>query len=105
MLRRGLQPTSWRQREMLLGESGAKAEWRALMALLPWQDAAQRPTVESLRWQLIAALRQGDIALSDAGLQSYLRNSVLHRLRIDQPRYPSLQTAIAGEPADAEAGG
>lgn len=93
------------QREMLLGESGAKAEWRALMALLPWQDAAQRPTVESLRWQLIAALRQGDIALSDAGLQSYLRNSVLHRLRIDQPRYPSLQTAIAGEPADAEAGG
>ena len=50
--------------------------------------------LESLRWRLVHALRDGSIALDRAGLAAYLRESVVDQVAIDQPRYSGLATAL-----------
>ena len=44
-----------------------------------------------LRAALCEGLRNGDLPLDDASLQSHLRQTVMTQLRIDQPTYPALQ--------------
>ncbi len=50
--------------------------------------------LESLRWRLVHALRDGSQPLDDETLTSYLRNTVVNQVAIDQPRYSGFQQAL-----------
>jgi aminoglycoside phosphotransferase (APT) family kinase protein len=73
------------QRELLHGAGLAAAEQERLGALLK-----QEPDLDSLRWQLVQALRD-DLPLDTAGLADHLRQTVAGQLSIDQPRYSALR--------------
>lgn len=73
------------QREMLHSAPLAAAERVRLCRLLE-----QEADLDSLRWQLVRALRDG-LALDTAGLADHLRQTVAGQLSIDQPRYSALQ--------------
>ena len=73
------------QREAELGPDLARAEQQRLKALLDKED-----TLQTLRWQLVEALRDG-LALDTPGLAQHLRQTVAGQLAIDQPRYSALQ--------------
>jgi hypothetical protein len=78
-------------REWQLGDAARALELAKLRALYP--SAAADASLESLRWQLTRALRDGSQALDDAALQDYLRHAVVNQIAIDQPRYSGFKTA------------
>jgi len=54
-----------------------------------------RTDLESLRWRLVHALRDGSQSLDEEPLKSYLRNTVVNQIAIDQPRYSGFHQALA----------
>ncbi len=50
--------------------------------------------LESLRWKLVHALRDGRMPLDRPDLAATLRESVVNQVAIDQPRYSGLRTAL-----------
>ena len=78
------------KRDLALGPAHRKAERARLTALLGGTGS-----LDALRWQLSAGLRDGGIALDHPGLREHLRASVINQLAIDQPTYPALATATA----------
>ncbi len=88
-------------RELALRPALARAELTMLRDLLggapqtpPTTDAQLATTVTALRWQLVAALRDGSMPLDEPGLATYLRHSVAHQVAIDQPRYSAFRHVI-----------
>lgn len=77
-------------RELELGEVSRKKERVHLQKLFN-----ENETLEALKWQLVAQLRDGTMPLDDLALQSYLRESVVNQIAIDQPKYSGFKTAIA----------
>jgi len=79
-------------RELELGEAARSAEQARLQSLLA---AGADTDLDTLRWQLVHALRDGSMPLENADLQAHLRATVVNQIAIDQPRYSGYQTAIA----------
>jgi aminoglycoside phosphotransferase (APT) family kinase protein len=50
--------------------------------------------VESLRWELVRALRDGSMPLDRPGLTEYLRQTVVTQVAIDQPQYSGYRAAL-----------
>jgi aminoglycoside phosphotransferase (APT) family kinase protein len=73
------------------GEAARKDELARLQALF-----GSRDDLSTLRWKLTNGLRDGSIGLDLPGLADHLRVTVVNQLAIDQPKYPALQTALAG---------
>lgn len=71
------------QRELLYGSALAQQEHLRLKTMLGNGE------LEDLRWKLVRAL-QGELALTTAGLDSHLRQTVAGQLAIDQPNYSAL---------------
>jgi aminoglycoside phosphotransferase (APT) family kinase protein len=77
-------------REMDLGTAVNAAEQASLATLL-----GSSGTLGELRWQLVKALRNGEMDLASAELQSHLRNSVVNQIAIDQPKYTGFKQATS----------
>jgi hypothetical protein len=75
-------------RDTALGQISREAEHMRLQTLLGNGD------LNSLRWQLVKGLRQGDVALDMPGLADHLRATVANQVAIDQPKYSGLATAL-----------
>jgi hypothetical protein len=74
------------------GEQGGAMETAAearLAALLGRQG-----TVEALTHNLCEAIRTGAIAADDAALLAHLKATTIDQVRIDQPNYSGLKTAL-----------
>lgn len=83
------------QREWQLGVSARALELTKLQML--FGDAtAQASDLETLRWRLTHALRDGSQALADDKLQDYLRHAVVNQIAIDQPKYSGFKRATQG---------
>jgi aminoglycoside phosphotransferase (APT) family kinase protein len=75
-------------RELELGPAARAAELAGLHGLF---GAGDLPT---LRWRLTQGLRDGSIDLDHPGVAAHLRETVVNRLAIDQPKYAGLQIAL-----------
>ena len=64
-------------------------EWERLRRLFDSQDDLQ-----TLRWRLTHALRDGSMKLDTPGLAAHLRETVVNQVAIDQPSYSGLQIAL-----------
>jgi aminoglycoside phosphotransferase (APT) family kinase protein len=75
-------------RELELGPAARAAELVGLHALFGPGD------LPTLRWRLTRSLRDGSIGLDHPGIAAHLRETVVNRLAIDQPKYAGLQIAL-----------
>jgi len=82
------------RREIELGPHARLRRERGLRRVLDRED-----DLETLERRLVDGLRDGSLRLEHPGLCDWLRQSVVDQVRIDQPRYSGLATALA----DAEA--
>lgn len=82
---------------------GARLEEQEIMALrsLGLETPAE-DSLAGLRWALVDALRENRQSLDDLQLQSYLRDSCVNQLAIDQPRYSGLRVALANTGGSGE---
>jgi hypothetical protein len=87
-------------REWQLGGSARDLELVKLRALFG-DVAARTSDLESLRWRLTHALRDGTQPLADDKLQDYLRHAVVNQIAIDQPKYSGFKAAIQDDAAQA----
>jgi aminoglycoside phosphotransferase (APT) family kinase protein len=78
------------QRELAADPCARRRQHEQLRALLACDG-----TLAELEWKLVDALRNGRMPLDTPGLAAYLRDSVVHRVAIDQPRYSGLTTALS----------
>ena len=76
-------------RELRIGEDALAREQASLSALL-----GQGGETNALRTQLCEAIRAGGVDLNSPSLISYLRESVLAQVLIDQPGYPGASEAL-----------
>jgi aminoglycoside phosphotransferase (APT) family kinase protein len=76
-------------RELSLGQAHRNLEHERLCALLGANEDLQ-----TLRWRLVHALRDGGMALDTPGLAEHLRQTVANQVAIDQPGYSGLRTAL-----------
>ena len=90
------------ERELRVGarlEAQEMDQLRSLGLSSPDRAPEDTDSLAALRWALVAALRdEGDsqaIALDDEALKTYLRDSTVNQLAIDQPRYSGLKVALA----------
>jgi len=82
-------------REVRVGAQLEAQEIKELSAL--GYQSSNEDALADLRWQLVNALRDGSQALDNSGLKTYLRNSTVNQLAIDQPKYSGLKVALAYE--------
>ena len=80
------------EREIRAGGPLAALERTQLAAL--GFDPEQTGDLDAMRWSLVHALRDGKLDLADPGLQTYMRDSTVNQLAIDQPRYSGLRVAL-----------
>jgi len=78
------------ERQIAQGEAADEAERARLTALL-----GRDGTLEELNRALCLAIRDGSMALDDTALKETLRLSMIDKVRIDQPNYSGLKTALA----------
>jgi hypothetical protein len=78
-------------REQAIGPEHRRRELAGLQSLL-----GTGGELESLRWRLVEALREGTLPLDAPGLAEHLRGCVVNQIAIDQPRYSGLRTALGG---------
>jgi len=57
------------------------------------------------RWALVNGLRDGSVGLANTALQSYLRETVVNEVAIDQPKYSGLAQALRNHEHFAKAQG
>ena len=57
------------------------------------------------RWALVNGLRDGSVSLANTALQSYLRETVVNEVAIDQPKYSGLAQALRNHDHFAKAAG
>lgn len=77
-------------REMDLGPRQRELELSRLQAFY-----GSTEDLETLRWRLVHALRDGSQSLDDDALKEHLRYSVVNQIAIDQPRYTGFKTAVS----------
>lgn len=83
------------ERELRAGQAGASAdaaELARLRALCAAGDGTEA-TVAALNRELCARIADGRLAVDDDALRRHLLQSVLDRLAVDNPKYPSLTAA------------
>lgn len=85
-------------RELSLGAAQRAQELQRLRALFNADD-----DLETLRWRLVRALRDGSMPLDAPGLAEYLRQTVVNQLAIDQPAYSGFKAAISREASNSNA--
>jgi len=78
------------QRELATDPRARQSQHDQLRALLQCDGS-----LAELEWKLVHTLRDGSMPLDAPGLARYLRDSVVHRVAIDQPRYSGLKTALS----------
>jgi hypothetical protein len=78
------------ERQIAQGEAADEAERARLTALL-----GRDGTLEELNRALCLAIRDGSMALDDTALKETLRLSMIDKVKIDQPNYSGLKTALA----------
>jgi hypothetical protein len=76
-------------RELAIGPEHRRREQERLRALLGADG-----DLETLRWRLVHALRDGTMTLDTPDLAEHLRATVVNQVAIDQPRYSGLTTAL-----------
>jgi len=76
-------------RQQASGEEHRRREHAGLEALLD-----SKGDIETLRWRLVEALRDGSMPLDKGGLADHLRGCVVNQVAIDQPRYSGFRTAL-----------
>jgi hypothetical protein len=76
-------------RELALGSKQRELELERLQELF-----GSRDELETLRWKLVHALRDGSMPLERPGLAEHLRQTVANQVAIDQPGYSGLKTAL-----------
>ncbi len=76
------------RRELALGPALRARELERLRALYGCSDE-----LETLRWRLVRELRSGALPLDHPGLADNLREAVVNRLAIDQPKYSGFRHA------------
>lgn len=84
------------ERELRAGQAGTSAdaaELARLRALCAADTGAEATTVAALNRELCARIADGRIAVDDDALRRHLLQSVLDRLAVDNPKYPSLAVA------------
>lgn len=81
------------ERELAAGPSVVVAEHARLHAL-----TNAEADLSTLNAVLAAKIRTGTLSIEDDGLRDHLVRSVLSRMAIDNPRYPSLEEADARWP-------
>jgi hypothetical protein len=81
------------ERELATGPGVAAAEVVRLRALT--NADTDLPTLNAL---LAAKIRAGELSIEDDRLRDHLVRSVLSRIAIDNPKYPSLEDAAARWP-------
>lgn len=79
-------------RELALGPAHRARERKGLEQIL-----GRSGDLQSLRWALVGALRDGSMPLDFPGLADHLRQTVVTQVAIDQPQYSGYQTALAYE--------
>ena len=102
LIRVAVNSLSIAEREISLGAAIKRLEYEGLLTLFDVSEASvgsdklQDPEnsdwvekLAQLRWQLVASLR-ANAPLDEGALSDHLRNTVAHRLRIDQPKYSAL---------------
>lgn len=103
LVRVAINSLSIAERELAYCDQAERAEQGGLSALLSVSDNADRPLaagaedmsgkadrLADLRWRLVTALREGK-PLNAKILHEHLRQTVAHRLFIDQPKYSALR--------------
>jgi hypothetical protein len=80
------------EREITMGPAAADSEVARLELLL--QRAG---TLEDLNRDLCARIASGQMGLHTPGLGEHLRLTTIDKVRIDQPTYSGLRTALARE--------
>ena len=111
------------RRELLIGPQLRERENALLGALLGSQPSSSQPSgsqpsssqpssepptdlatrINQQRWELVRRLRDGSMSLDAPGLQSYLRESVVHQVAIDQPTYSGfIHATFPNVPATAK---
>ena len=88
------------ERELTAGPAAAAAD-RARLRELTGADG-DLPALNSL---LAQRIRAGELPAADAALRDHLVRSVLSRIAIDNPRYPSLREAAGYWPEGPAQGG
>jgi aminoglycoside phosphotransferase (APT) family kinase protein len=83
-------------REREQGPIQEHAERTRLGALL-----GETSTLETMRWKLVERLRDGSLLLSDPALIRHLRETVVGRVAIDQPKYSGFKLAMQQSDAAA----
>lgn len=78
------------ERQIAQGEAADEAERARLTALL-----GRDGTLEELNRALCLTIRDGSMALDDTALKETLRLSMIDKVKIDQPNYSGLKTALA----------
>ena len=78
-------------RDLHFGAEHRRREHERLRCLLD----ADGPLLE-LRWKLVRAIREGQVALDDSRLHEHLRATVVNQIAIDQPKYSGFRTAAEG---------
>jgi hypothetical protein len=78
------------EREITIGPAAAEQELARLELLLQ-----RRGTLEELNHALCARISAGDMDLDTPGLAEHLRLTTIDKVRIDQPTYSGLKTALA----------
>lgn len=81
-------------REFDLLPENRRREHAALLTFFCCDAADNDADLENLRWRLVHALRDESQPLDDKFLKSYLRNTVVNQVAIDQPRYSGFQQAL-----------
>ena len=76
-------------RELELGPAHRAREQAGLERIL-----GRAGDLETLRWELVRALRDGSMPLDHPGLADHLRETVAAQCAIDQPRYSGYRTVI-----------
>ena len=79
-------------RELAVGAAQRREEQQRLEALLG--AAGSGRDLQTLRWQLVHALRDGSMPLDAPGLAAHLRTTVVNQVAIDQPVYSGLKKAL-----------
>lgn len=76
-------------RDAEMGPAARNRELNGLADIL-----GKKGSLDVLRWDLVRALRSGDMPLDEPGLADHLRETVVQQVAIDQPKYSGFQTAI-----------
>ena len=98
LVRVAINSLSIAERELCHQDEVERAEFAGLKTLLIDSDRADDPpdegaaaTLADLRWRLVRALREHH-PLDGEVLAEHLRQTVAHRLSIDQPKYSALSS-------------